>query len=106
MYLAQQILGYRMCFDSRLGQNTDTGEQKMQILTARPPSLDIQAGYDPCDIEMATLFETFKSFISYMDKSRKSSDSKKKAILDLAGNNFEKGMIDAQGKCWLKRQYR
>lgn len=93
-----------MCFDTRSSQNTDTEKHTTRIPTSQPPSPETGAWEDVYLIEMATLFETFKSFLSYTDKSKKLGDSVEKAMLCLAGNGIVKRMIDAEDKSWSKRK--
>lgn len=75
-------MGYYISFDTRLSQNTNAGEHIMQISTSQPPSLEIGYEQDSHDIKMTTLSKTFKSFISYIDESKKLGDSVKRAMHD------------------------
>lgn len=78
----------------------------MQIPLIQPQSLGVEAGQDPYEIEMATSSEKFKSFVSYMNRSKQLGEFVKRVILDLAGNIVVKRVIDGENKSWSKRKHR
>lgn len=107
MFLAQRTMGHSICFETRLGGDSNNLESQLTNPDSQPTLNGDNVGQESHHCLMARISESFKTCTSYINKSEKHDEDMKGDLLDIEASLATlKRKIDAKDKSWAKKQRR